>query len=272
MKKYTMLIAAALMVAGTANAWNVTTGDKTGTYYKVGNNLTGLLGSGTVMESKGSIMNIDRLLAGEADVAMIQVDALAWKAGKDASINNTIEVLGPLYQECVYIAVNKDGKVRNEDDLQKAGVTIAVGKQGSGSAVTWDYMRQLEPGYKKAAVSFTGGNRALGKLALGGDTGVDAVMWVTKPNLSHKYIQTVLNNKQLKFVSVNDKDLNDTYKPLGKPIYDFHSVEFEKGFFNDQEVTTICMDAVIAARTDADEDLLDSVADVVLNYKASLLK
>ena len=193
-------------------------------------------------------------------------------ANKDAAKANAVEVLGPLYQECVYIAANKNGKVQDEDDLQKAGVTIAVGKQGSGSAVTWDYMRKLEPGYKKSAVSFTGGNRALGKLALGGDTGVDAVMWVTKPNLSHKYISTVINNDNLMFISVNDKDLNDVYKPLGKPIYDFKKIDYAEGFFNDKEFTTICMDAVLAARADADEDLLDSVADMVLNYKSSLLK
>jgi len=269
--KYTA-IALALMVAGSANAWTVTTGGKTGTYYRVGNNLVGMITGGTVQTSKGSVENMKRMMSGEADVGLIQVDALAWMATKDASVTNQVEVLGPLYQECVYIAANKDGKVQNEDDLQKEGVTIAVGKQGSGSAVTWDYMRQLEPGYKKAAVTFAGGNRALGKLAIGGDTGVDAVMWVTKPNLSHKYIQTVLNNKNLKFISVNDKDLNDKYPPLGKPIYDFKSVEFEKGFFNDSEFTTICMDAVIAARTDADEELLDAVADAVLNYKTSLLK
>ena len=61
-------------------------------------------------------------------------------------------------------------------------------------------MRKLEPGYKKASVSYTGGTRALNKLAVGDSSGIDAVLWVTKPTLSGKYAQSVINNEALKFI------------------------------------------------------------------------
>ena len=265
----------ALIVLNTAKAvepYTVSTGGKQGSYYRVGFNLTGAIPGGTVATSKGSVQNLDRLMKGEAQLGMTQMDVVAWYANKYPASVSKLEIMGGMYQECVYIAYNKDGKVRNEDDLQKSGVTIAVGKKGSGGSVTWDYMRKLEPGYKKASVSYTGGTRALNKLAVGDSSGIDAVLWVTKPTLSGKYAQSVINNDALQFMNVNDKDLNDNYKPTGKPVYTFHTIETEKGFFNDQEFSTICMDAVLIADSETDEELLDEVSNMTLNYKATLIK
>ena len=273
MKAY--ILGAALIAATVVHAaepYSVSTGGKQGSYFKVGHNLTQVIGGGTVMTSKGSVQNLDRIMKGEAQLGMSQMDVIAWYADKHPASQSKIEIMGGMYQECVYIAYNKNGKVKNEDDLQTEGVTIAVGKKGSGGAVTWDYMRKLEPGYKKASVSYTGGTRALNKLAVGDSSGIDAVLWVTKPNLNGKYAQSVINNDSLEFMNVNDKDLNDKYKPTGKPVYVFQTIETEKGFFNDQEFSTICMDAVLIADSEADEELLDEVADLTLNYKATLLK
>ncbi len=271
--KYLIAIALSALLTTSALANVViTSGGKSGSYYKVANNLKKLIGGGEVMTSRGSIENLKRLVSGEAQVGIAQMDAIAWYSGTNPDVNNELEILGPLYDECVYIAAKKGGKVRSEDDLQKSGTTIAIGKQGSGSAVTWDYMRQLEKGYKKSAVEFSGGSRALGKVALDTEGGIDAVMWVTKPKLDGKYAQTVLKNDNLVFIDVNDKDLNDKYPPTGKPIYKFKTIETQKGFFNDQEVKTICTEAVLVARQDVDEDTLDQIADIVLNYKTSLIK
>ena len=249
----------------------ITTGGKTGTYIKVGHNLKAMLGQGTVMTSKGSVQNLERLLSGEAQIGLVQMDAFAYHALKHPEVNSELEIMGSLYKECAYLAVNKKGTVRNEDDLQnKKDVTIAVGKLGSGTAVTWDYMIQLEPKYKNANVEFKGGTRALGKLALGNGA-LDAVMWVTKPVLTGKMAQTVMNHKDLMLVGFNDKDLNDKLKSTGKPVYTFEKIETAKGFFNDKEITTACVEAVIVARADLDEDVLDRIADVLMNYKKSLL-
>ncbi len=84
--------------------------------------------------------------------------------------------------------------------------------------------------------------------------------------------QTVLKNKDLKLVGFNDKDLNDKLPTTGKPVYQFRTIDTEKGFLNDQEITTACVEAVIVARTDTDEDILESVSDALLNYKQTLVK
>lgn len=248
----------------------ITTGSKKGTYIKVGHNLKAMLGTGSVITSKGSVQNLDRLINGEAQLGLVQMDAYAWYVAKHPGSESELEIMGSLYEECAYMAVNKTGKVKNEDDLQSVkDVTIAIGSKGSGTAVTWDYMLQLEPKYKNSGVSFSGGTRALGKLAA---KQIDAVMWVTKPALEGKMAQTVMKNKDLQLVGFNDKDLNDKLPSTGKAVYNFRKIDIAKGFLNDKELTTACVEAVIVARVDTDEEVLESVSDALLNYKQSLLK
>jgi TRAP transporter TAXI family solute receptor len=273
--KKIIVLVAGLLCTTSLYAYDITTGSSSGSYMKVGQNLAKLVEGGNVLESKGSIENLERLAAGKADIGIVQLDAYAWFSGKSPEKAAKIEVMGTLYKECIHIAVNKDGKVQDEDDLQKEGATIAIGKQGSGSAVTWDYMMKLEPGYKKSAVVFKGGSRAFAKLLLSdkkGTSGIDAIMWVTRPNLNDKYLKMVMDNPKLTMIEVDDKDLNDTYKPLGRPIYEFQALPTKDGLFSSGKLKVPCVDAAIVARSDADDALLDKISDVIVSYKASLLK
>lgn len=274
MKK--VLLAVGLSLGMVTASWGasdniITTGKKGGTYIRVGHNLKGLIG-GKVVTSKGGEENIKRIGTGEAVVGISQMDTYAYMAEKNPNIKSVAELIGPLYREAVYIVGNCNGRVRDEDDLQQEGVTIATGSKGSGGASTWNYMRELEPGYKKAAVVPKGGIRALGKLASRPDGDIDAVLFVTKPVMTGKLITTVLKNENLCFINVNDKDLNDKYKPTGKPVYEFCKIDVAKGFLNDTELHTICMDAVIIANSDAGEEYLEELSDAVLNYGPSLIK
>jgi len=276
MKKFITIVTFGVILGITsiayADDYTITTGSKKGTYFKVGYAISKMVPKGKVITSKGSVQNLDNILSGKAQVGLVQMDALAFYGNKKPEVTQEVEVIGPLYKECVYMAVNKDGKVQDEDDLGKKGVVVAVGKLGSGSAVSWDYMRQLETSYQNATVEYAGGMRALGKLASSPDSGIDAVMWVIRQSIDGKMLQAVMKNKNLKLISVDDMSLNNKYAPTGKPIYEFQNVDIKKGFFNDTEVTTICTDAAVVAHTDSDEDLLEDLSDRVLNYTSSLVK
>ncbi len=266
---FLVTIAVCLLAFTYAQAVTITTGSKKGNYFKVGHKLSRALGGqNIVMNSKGSVENLDRLMDNTAQVGLVQMDAYAWYIQKYPEAANELEIMGELYKECAYLAVQCKGKVQNEDNLQSVkDITIAIGKKGSGTAVTWDYMLQLEPKYKNAQVSFSGGTRALGKLAA---QQLDAVMWVTAPKLTGKMASTVMKNKDLCLVGFNDKDLNDKLPATGKPVYEFQKIDTAKGFFNDKEISTACVSAVIVARTDTDEDILESISDIMLNYKSTL--
>lgn len=257
--------------AYSANKPTITTGAETGKYYKVGIAMSSLLRGGmNVATSAGSVENMERIMSGEAQFGIVQMDAYADFIGSDPKAAEALEILGPLYEECVFIAVHKDSSIKTEDDLQDAKKKhkIAIGEQGSGTAVTWKYMTKLEPKYQSAVIDYSGGQRALGRIAASPEAG--AVMFVTIPDLNGTLPKTALNSG-LRFIKVNDSDLNNKLPQTGKPVYEFKTIKASGGFFADK-VETICTDAVVITRKDVETKVVNGVVDIVLNQKTTLLQ
>jgi len=272
------LIALALTMASSqviANEVIISTGGRGGSYHATGEQLAEILTEydyeSKVVKSKGSVENIERVANGEAALGFAQFDAVAWWIGRNPEKANDFTVLGKLFPECVYIAVNKDGPIGDEGDLQTKKGKIAVQKKGSGAAVTWGYMRELNEDYANSQTFYKGGMQVLSQLASQPDGDINAFLWVSNPEkLDQRYLKTVLNNDQLELINVNDWDLNDKHEVLGRPIYRFEEPEVQKGFLNDQEVKTICMDSVVISSKSADDDMIDDVADVLINNRSRL--
>ena len=246
----------------------ISTGGRGGSYFATGSKLAEILVEydypAKSVKSKGSIENIERVSSGEASLGFAQLDALAWWMNRNPENAGSLKVLGNLYSECVYVAVNSDGPIDDEGDLQSSDAKIGVQKKGSGSAVTWSYMQELEPDFAKGTTYFQGGLQLLNQIADNPESEVNAFLWVSNPtNLEQRYLKTVLSNDKLKLVNIADWDLNDKHPELGRPIYRFEEPEVVKGFINDTELDTICMDAVVVANSGADDDMLDDVVDVL---------
>lgn len=271
MKK--LLLITALVAALATSAFSdstISTGSKKGSYYKYGHKLSTFVPS-KVITSKGSVQNFDRLLSGKASIAIAQKDAWAWYSSKNPEATSAIEILGDLKMECLYAVAKVDGKVSSDADMQKPGINIATGKIGSGTRVTWDYMSQLEPGFKKATSIPKGGPRALNKIITGD---YDVYLSVQTPSTSNKLVKTVLANKDLKFIDITDWDLNDKL-PSGEAVYTHEKIDLAKGMFNDTELKTICTTASVFISTawadDSDDDA-DTLADALLNNKNFITK
>lgn len=272
------LIALALALASSqviANEVVISTGGRGGSYHATGKKLASILTEyeyeTRVAKSKGSVENINRVANGEAAIGFTQLDAVAWWMARNPKKAKSFTVLGNLFPECVYIAVNKDGPIDDESDLQSDKGKIAVQKKGSGAAVTWEYMRELNDGYSNSQTFYQGGMQVLSQLASNPDGDINAFLWVSNPEkLDQRYLKTVLNSDRLELINVNDWDLNDKHEALGRSIYRFEEPEVQKGFLNDQEIKTICMDSVVIASKGADDDLVDDVADVLINNRNRL--
>ena len=272
------LIALAVTLASSqviANEVVISTGSRGGAYHATGEQMAKILTEydyeAKVEKSKGSVENIDRVANGEAALGFAQLDAVAWWMARNPTKSKSFKVLGNLFPECVYIAVNKDGPIDDEGDLQSDKGKIAVQKKGSGAAVTWEYMRELNAGYAKSQTFYKGGMQVLSQLASQPDGDINAFLWVSNPEkLDQRYLNTVLNNDQLELINVNDWDLNDKHEELGRSIYRFEKPEVKKGFLNDQEIKTICMDSVVIASNNADDDMVDDVADILINNRTRL--
>ena len=253
-----------------AETITITTGSKTGTYIKEGMRIANIVkasGSEVKVEtSKGSVQNLDRLLKGDAQVAIAQRDAYAAYLKQHGDAEEAIEELGLLGQECVYAVAKKDGKVSSDSDMQKEGITVAAGKIGSGTRVTWQYMGMLEKGFTKATAVPKGGSRTLNKVITGK---YDVYLQMQSPSTTNKLVTTVINNPNLEFIDITDWDLND--KLNGKPIYTFEKVTVQKGTFTDTKIKTICTNAAVYIRSDINDDVADALSDALLNNKKYIM-
>ena len=210
-----------------------------------------------LLESKGSLENLQRLGSGEAQLGFAQLDAYAQylKAG-----GKPLEIVVSLGKECGFLVVRKDGKVTSEKDLRRGkDATIAIGDEGSGSAITWQFMTTLVPEYQNAKIIYQGGTRAINQIGTPG--GPDAFLFVTAPgNLEHKLIQAVDANKALKFVDM-DKGGLDAKLPNGKPIYEFDKAPVCSGMFCN--IDTICTASYLFASPSATDKVIQAVSDVM---------
>lgn len=271
MKK--MLLATTIALTLSANVLAddiiIAGGAKGGDYDKVAKVLAKFLGnefsehSFKVVRTTGSEANLKLIDKSKADIGVAQMDAYATWLGK-ASDGSSVVPVGPLYNECVFIAVNKKGKVKDEDDLQDAKGSVAIGEPGSGSVVTWEYMKTLESGYGKAATAFVKPSKVLGQLAMNAaNAPAQSVMWTSRceqPNT--RYLKTVESQKSLRLIDVDDYDLNDNHPSIGAPIYEFTKVKAAG-----QKITTISMTAAVFASDSLSEDVADELTDIVLRLK-----
>lgn len=264
----TVLVLSALTLPVFADDVVISTGSRGGSYFSTGEKLAEILAEydypASAVKSKGSIENIERVASGEATLGFTQLDALAWWMNRNPENADALKVLGNLYSECVYVAVNSNGPIDDEGDLQSSAAKVAVQTRGSGSAVSWSYMQDLEPDFAKGTTYFQGGLQLLNQIANNPDGEINAFLWVSDPlNLDQRYLKTVLENDDLKLVDIKDWDLNDKHPELGRAIYRFEEPDVAKGLVFDKELNTICMDAVVIANSTADDTMLDDVVDVL---------
>lgn len=211
-----------------------------------------------VVNSAGSMENLQRLEKDEAQITFATYDAYAYYLKKGGT---QLNILAPLREECGYLVVKKNGKVRNEDDLQTVkGAVIAIGDSGSGSETMWNYMATLESGYKNAQPVIQGGTLAINQLGTNG--GPDAFLFVTtQNNLTHKLVQAVNNKADLIFVDIDDNDLNDKL-PNGSAVYTFKSNTVNNNLFGGS-VTTICTTGAIFYNNSLNKNVLSEISDFV---------
>ncbi|WP_369746008.1 TAXI family TRAP transporter solute-binding subunit [Paenarthrobacter sp. AMU7] len=92
----------------------------------------GVAGRSVALTTGGSLENIQRVLSGEATLAVALADAAAQAApGRGES---QLVALGKVYQNYVHCIVREDSGIRTFADL--AGKTAGVGEVGSGTTLT----------------------------------------------------------------------------------------------------------------------------------------
>lgn len=274
-KRVITAIAAVLLCASAgaaANAVTITTGQQGLTYNAVyGVNLASALSeygySSTVIPSKGSLDNLDKVAAGEAQIGFAQADAYQYWRQRHGNKAQHVDIIGELADECVFVAVKSGGKIDDESDL-KAGMKIAVGEPTSGSYASWQYLQSLEKDYAKVETYAKGGVRSLAKVTTGE---YDAFLWVSAPDRSNKFLEAV-NQKDsgLTVINMNGWHVDDKL-PNGKPVYELKKATTESGWLSDSKVKVPCTKTLVIANVDAGDDMLETASTVLLKNISRVL-
>ena len=214
------------------------TASKDGKYYLAGTRLAQGLPNTAVADTDGSKQNMELLANGYINGAIVQADAFNTFLEANPQYKDKLLAAGLDTEEQIQIVMLKG---KSENDLQNKKATIYVGPLKSGGAASWYAMTKLETGYAKASVvsdNYSASSEiALNKLKSGEYT---ALIRTSIANPDDKFVKSVMADKEVEFVNVNDRNLNDKILINGKEqsMYEFRDMTLASGYFGGKKVET----------------------------------
>lgn len=123
-----------------AGRLRIATGNRGGVYYAYGEGLAKLANrelpgvDATVIETSGSIENLERVADGGAELAFTLADSAAQMAGQPVDEERALVALARIYDNDVQVVVRADGPIEVIADLR--GARVSTGAPRSGTELT----------------------------------------------------------------------------------------------------------------------------------------
>jgi len=291
MKKLYMFAALALIGALTLSAapsnaeaakFRLCTGNKELNYAKAGHYLKQRAQNVDVVYTKGSIDNLDKIVAGECDGGFVQSDALMVYSQRNAKAISTLERAGILYQEQVHMICNRKYDLGRMVNLKK-DMTVAVGADGSGGNTTWSgFVMADKDRYGKISTSPLSGDRMLSAVADG--SLVQCGLIVTALNAPFIKNEVQKAGSTVILVGTDDRDMTKTAKDArGQAVYTYGEIPADTypaiqpsgTVYGTKSVGTVQVDAVFVANVDwinANEDDYNKILRGFNAAKPDILK
>ena len=164
-----------------------------------------------VIETLGSGENLDALVSGACDGAIVQSDAI-FVYGKEKGNLDYVD-MGPLYTEFAHLICRRSNSVTNLSDLTDK-TKVLIGKDGSGSNITFRglvYADKEDGGdaYSKIPVLNQGGDTASLVMLKGGNQGLSCMFTVSAPGGNFISVDAEKFAADLVVTPLYDKDFND---------------------------------------------------------------
>ena len=201
------------------------TASATGNYYASGQEIARqVVRSGIkvqLMETAGSMDNLEKMAANECDASIVQKDA--YLVYQDLHRGERLDIRWPrhLYDEFVHLVCRRDSGIESIQDLStpSASHTLLIGPPGSGSAITWGSFMLLAPTYAGVKTEDIGADEALQRVRSGG---ASCLMFIS--GLRSRYSSIIdQSGDLLGLASVDDSDFGKA-KFAGQPIYAFKDI------------------------------------------------
>lgn len=269
MKKLLSLVVVAVLGLGSLNAEVIiSAGEKDKPFNKIAEKIKTKINRSdvNVITSKGSLDNLDNLIAGKANVGLTFADSFMYKRASDPRAND-LKIVGTIGKGCMYAVAKKNGKVKDSGDLKKTGIIVDSGKVGAGANTTWSFMGTLDEDFKNPEVQNIGGDMGLSSVISGM---TDVTLQMLSPSTTNNLVIDVLSNQDLKFVPFNSWAMNSKL-PNGRAIYIKEEIVVANGRFRDTTLDTICTDTLIVANKDISDADLNLVAGIVIRNTKELL-
>lgn len=257
-----LLVLMALLFPAAAHAempkLDLCTASESGNYYWAGTQIAAQAKGSVAVNpivTKGSMENLEKIEKGECNAAIVQSDAfLAYEKANPKS-QLKLERSAALYNELVHLLCNRKAGISKITKLTGKNV-VAVGRNGSGSAVTWSGFVQVdEKTYKQVQTVPLDGERALAKVA----DGTDVQCMLFTAGLNTPFVKdTVTGYKdKVELVPTDDRDIKEAKDGHGQRLYDYSEIPGRMYPVNDCfncGVNTIAVKALLVVNGDwADE-------------------
>ena len=272
------------LVRTLAPTFTLCTAGAEGNYHRFGEIVRARAGEGVLIEivnTKGSMENLELLQSGKCDGAYVQRNAFGMYADRNPSGGYNFERVATPAVEFAHMICNRDSGVDEVGDL--VGKILLVDEVGSGTEVTWSEFVTMDESYAAVDTANVGGTVALNRVATGQ---ADCMLFVA--SLNSQLLQRANSlGDDVVLVPVNDWDFNDKkyghgklfqglQDPSGEDIYVFLDIpddqypNIQDGLiFSEVETLTVPVDMVASLdwrneNAAAYESLLGAVLDAQL--------
>lgn len=163
-----------------------------------------------IVNTKGSMQNLDYLINGKCDGAYVQRNAFTTYAERNPSDKYEFERIATPAVEFAHMICNRESDVSDVGDL--IGKTLLIDEVGSGTEVTWHEFVSMDDNYEAVDTQTIGGTTALNRVATAQS---DCMLYVASLNTT--LLQRANNlGDDVVLVPVNDWDFNDKKYGNGK--------------------------------------------------------
>lgn len=215
------LLLSSEVLTDTKPVLNVCTGPTNKNYYHVAKILGADLESTNVnvIVTAGSAENLTNMENGKCDASIVQRDAyLTHVDNNPASPLAFTRIMSP-YAEVAHIVCNRLSGIERISQLTNKH-TIAIGENGSGSAVTWANI-VAEGNYNEVKTLAIGGGMAQAKVTTGE---ADCILTVSGLNTKFMKDLSSVNTVKLDIIDFDDSTIFNAQGPDKEPVYSTYTL------------------------------------------------
>jgi TRAP-type uncharacterized transport system substrate-binding protein len=219
--------------------------------------------------SAGSQANIDKVLSGDLQAGLSQLDVAALNMTAEKDPDEKLVLLGKIAPEALFCAARKGDKLKTYHDItdeQSKPLKVSVGREDSGTAKTFNFLMNIDPNLDASKVKLyyrPNIKVELNRLISGRR---DLVCFVMSPNPDNDRIKMVTENEELQFITINEPKFAEA-KFAGVNVYNIVEVPITGGIlgFNQEKLTTlVTWVGIVVNETQTDEKLLDALSTVAM--------